>query len=67
MAGSISYNMFTERVEDFNRDNERQLMTDYFNEKVQDREFEEIEWETYSVDEIQSVLSLSDDEARKLL
>ena len=67
MAGSISYNMFTERVEDFNRDNERQLMTDYFNEKVQDREFEDLEWETYSIAEIQSILLLSDDEARKLL
>lgn len=67
MAGNISYNMFTERVEGFNRDNERQLMAGYFNEKIQGRELEDIEWETFSVSEIQSILSLSEDEARKLL
>ena len=63
MSGNISYNMFTERVENFNRNNDRQLMTEYFNEKVQGREFKDIEWETYSVAEIQTILSLSEDEA----
>ena len=67
MSGNISYNMFTERVENFNRNNNRQLMTEYFNEKVQGREIKDIEWETYSVAEIQTILSLSEDEARKLL
>lgn len=59
MAGNISYNMFTERVEGFNRDNERQLMAGYFNEKIQGRELEDIEWKTFSVSEIQSILSIS--------
>lgn len=67
MSGNISYNMFTERVENFNRNNDRQLMTEYFNENVQGREIKDIEWETYSVSEIQTILSLSEDEARKLL
>ena len=67
MSGNISYNMFTERVENFNRNSDHQLMTEYFNEKVQSREIKDIEWETYSVSEIQTILSLSEDEARKLL
>lgn len=54
MANKLSYNMFDERVE-------------YFNEKSKEREFEDIEWESYSVEEIQRILSLTEDESVKLL
>lgn len=54
MDNNLSYNMFTERVE-------------YFNEKALEKNMEEIEWESYSVKEIQEVLSVTEDEATKLL
>ena len=54
MANNLSYNMFDERVE-------------YFNEKSKEKEAEDIEWESYSIEQIQRVLSLTEDEAVKLL
>lgn len=54
MSNKLSYNMFTERIE-------------YFNEKSKEREVEDIEWESYSIKEIQRVLSVTEDEAIKLL
>ena len=54
MANNLSYNMFDERVA-------------YFNEKSKEKEAEDIEWESYSIEEIQHILSLTEDEAEKLL
>lgn len=59
----IRYNMFDERVEKFNEENERKRVAELLNSKRK----EEIEWESYSIADVQELLSVSEDEARKLV
>ena len=59
----IRYNMFDERVEKFNEENERKRVAELLNSKRKD----EIEWESYSIADVQELLSVSEDEARKLV
>ena len=59
----IRYNMFDERVEKFNEENERKRVAELLNSKRK----EEIEWESYSITDVQELLSVSEDEARKLV
>ena len=59
----IRYNMFDERVEKFNEENERKRVAELLNNKRK----EEIEWESYSIADVQELLSVSEDEARKLV
>lgn len=59
----IRYNMFEERVEKFNEENERKRVAELLNSKRKD----EIEWESYSIADVQELLSVSEDEARKLV
>jgi len=59
----IRYNMFDERVEKFNEENERRRVAELLNSKRK----EEIEWESYSIADVQELLSVSEDEARKLV
>lgn len=60
----MKYNMFLERVEDFNEASEQERLAEMLSE--QDARAE-AEWETYSVSEVQSLLKLTEDEARKLV
>ena len=55
--------MFEERVEKFNEENERKRVAELLNSKRKD----EIEWESYSIADVQELLSVSEDEARKLV
>ena len=59
----IRYNMFDERVEKFNEENERKRVAELLHNKRK----EEIEWESYSIADVQELLSVSEDEARKLV
>lgn len=59
----IRYNMFDERVEKFNEENERKRVAELLNSKRKD----EIEWESYSIADVQELLFVSEDEARKLV
>lgn len=59
--------IFEERVELFNRGADIQMMAEKFNTTIRNKEIEEEEWETYSSLELQELLDITEDEARKLL
>ena len=59
----IRYNMFDERVEKFNEENERKRVADLLNEEKQMK----ILQESYSVAEVQELFHITEDEARKLV
>ena len=56
----IRYNMFDERVEKFNEENERKRVADLLNEEKQMK----ILQESYSVAEVQELFHITEDEAR---
>lgn len=53
-----------ERVHIFNLERENSRLAEIYRG---DKEKEDIEWETYSIEEVQKLLKLSEDEARKLV
>ena len=59
----IRYNMFDERVEKFNEENERKRVADLLNEEKQMKVLQE----SYSVAEVQELFHITEDEARKLV
>ncbi len=63
----ISYEILPERVGNFNKDAEKGMITEHFKHNTEMRNFEDDEWETYSASEIQQILSLTEEETRKLL
>lgn len=56
-------NIFIERVERFNEGSEQRLQEEFFGKEKQEQE---LCWETYSVKQLQLLLSVTDDEARLL-
>ena len=59
----IRYNMFDERVEKFNEENERKRVADLLNKEKQMKVLQE----SYSVAEVQELFHITEDEARKLV
>lgn len=57
-------NVMDERVQLFNLSRENERLAEIYRG---DKDKEEIEWETYSVEEIQELLNTSEDETRKLV
>lgn len=57
-------NMFGERVEKFNEENENRELTKLLSDE---KAREEIKWETYSVEEIRNMFHVTDEEAGKLI
>lgn len=57
-------NLMEERVHIFNLERENNRLAEIYRG---DKEKEEIEWETYSVEEVQALFKISEDEARKLV
>lgn len=53
-----------ERVHIFNLQRENSRLAEIYRG---DKEKEDIEWETYSIEEVQKLLKISEDEARKLV
>ena len=58
------YNMFTDRVDTFNSDNENKRLAELFSTE---KEQQEAEWESFSIEEVQQLLTLTEEEARKLV
>lgn len=57
-------NMFGGRVEKFNEENEREELAKLLiDEKIQ----EEIEWESYSIEEIRNIFHITEEDAKKLV
>ena len=57
------YNMFDERVDKFNEENETKRLAELFAKSNAD----DVEWESYSMAEIQKLLSVTAEEALKLI
>ena len=57
-------NIMEERVHIFNLERENERLAEIYRG---DKEKEEIEWETYTIEEVQTLLKISEDEARKLV
>ena len=57
------YNMFDERVDKFNEENETKRLAEMFAKSNAD----DVEWESYSMAEIQKLLSVTAEEALKLI
>ena len=57
------YNMFDERVDKFNEENETKRLAELFAKNNED----DVEWESYSMREIQKLLSVTAEEALKLI
>ena len=57
------YNMFDERVDKFNEENETKRLAELFAKSNAD----DVEWESYSMAEIQKLLSVTAKEALKLI
>ncbi len=57
------YNMFDERVDKFNEENETKRLAELFAKSNAD----DVEWESYSMREIQNLLSVTAEEALKLI
>lgn len=60
----MAYNMIEERVHIFNLERENERLAEIYRG---DKAKEEIEWETYSIEEVQKLFKISEDEARKLV